>query len=229
MSKRLPCKPYFCLVLIMQGWWLIIMLWWTPWQSSTLLSYLFNYERYNAQISFPIDWSLFEALRVAYVYLDGKTRHTGLRSCYLFEKFSHQDCDGGSMAILDSLDADLSIAPGMQKLDSAGKQENSKADGSGIVWDFDRLGNLSFQLSGKKNTLIVAIDGTCAEAVGATGTSFLLNLVDPLSAAANSPISIGELVGENVDMAGELQGESLMHKTYAVCSCFCNLGSEIYG
>ncbi|KAK8702110.1 hypothetical protein V6N13_020479 [Hibiscus sabdariffa] len=133
---------------------------------------------------------LFQA-SVAYVYLDGKTRHTGLRSCYLFEKFSHQDCDGGSMAILDSLDADLSIAPGMQKLDSAGKQENSKADGSGIVWDFDRLGNLSFQLSGKKNTLIVAIDGTCAEAVGATGTSFLLNLVDPLSAAANSPISIG--------------------------------------
>ncbi|KAK8702111.1 hypothetical protein V6N13_020480 [Hibiscus sabdariffa] len=137
-----------------------------------------------------------------------------LRSCYLFEEVltpgcicvmyilgrgyrglfqdadllrfvPNQACGGGSMAILDSLDADLSVAPGMQKLDSASKQENSKADGSGIVWDLDRLGNLSFQLSGKK--LIFAFDGTCAEAVRASGTYFLLNLVDPLSAAA-SPI-----------------------------------------
>ncbi|GMI66498.1 SPIRRIG, Beach-Domain Homolog A1 [Hibiscus trionum] len=137
-----------------------------------------------------------------------------LRSCYLFEEVltpgcicvmyilgrgyrglfqdadllrfvPNQACGGGSMAILDSLDADLAVPPGMQKLDSASKQENSKADGSGIVWDLDRLGNLSFQLSGKK--LIFAFDGTCAEAVRSSGTSFLLNLVDPLSAAA-SPI-----------------------------------------
>ncbi|PPD93081.1 hypothetical protein GOBAR_DD09975 [Gossypium barbadense] len=137
-----------------------------------------------------------------------------LRSCYLFEEVltpgcicvmyilgrgyrglfqdadllrfvPNQACGGGSMAILDSLDAELAVPPGMQKLDSASKQENSKADGSGIVWDLDRLGNLTFQLSGKK--LIFAFDGTCAEAVRASGTSFLLNLVDPLSAAA-SPI-----------------------------------------
>ncbi|XP_022758291.1 protein SPIRRIG-like isoform X2 [Durio zibethinus] len=137
-----------------------------------------------------------------------------LRSCYLFEEVltpgciclmyilgrgyrglfqdadllrfvPNQACGGGSMAILDSLDADLSVPPGMQKLESASKQGDSKADGSGIVWDLDRLGNLSFQLSGKK--LIFAFDGTCVEAVRSSGTSFMLNLVDPLSAAA-SPI-----------------------------------------
>ncbi|OMP04932.1 hypothetical protein COLO4_09186 [Corchorus olitorius] len=137
-----------------------------------------------------------------------------LRSCYLFEEVlnpgcicfmyilgrgyrglfqdadlqrfvPNQACGGGSMAILDSLDADLSVSPGMQKLDIASKQGDSKADGSGIVWDLDRLGNLSLQLSGKK--LIFAFDGTCSEAVRASGTSFVLNLVDPLSAAA-SPI-----------------------------------------
>ncbi|XVF32503.1 hypothetical protein REPUB_Repub17cG0088500 [Reevesia pubescens] len=149
-----------------------------------------------------------------------------LRSCYLFEEVltpgcicvmyilgrgyrglfqdadllrfvPNQACGGGSMAILDSLDADLSVPPGMQKLDSASKQGDSKADGSGIVWDLDRLGNLSFQLSGKK--LIFAFDGTCAEAVRASGTSFMLNLVDPLSAAA-SPIGgiprFGRLSGD---------------------------------
>ncbi|KAE8699513.1 hypothetical protein F3Y22_tig00110577pilonHSYRG00076 [Hibiscus syriacus] len=188
---------------------------------------------------------LFQA-SVAYVYLDGKLRHTGklgyspspigkplqvtigtpvtcarvsdftwrLQSCYLFEEVltpgciyvmyilgrgyrglfqdanllcfvPNQACGGGSMAILDSLDADLSVPPGVHKLDSTSKQENSKSDGSGIVWDLDRLGNHSFHLSGKK--LIFAFDGTCTEAVRASGMSFLLNLVDPLSAAA-SPI-----------------------------------------
>ncbi|KAE8692066.1 transmembrane emp24 domain-containing protein p24beta3-like [Hibiscus syriacus] len=150
-----------------------------------------------------------------------------LRSCYLFEEVltpgcicvmyilgrgyrglfqdadllrfvPNQACGGCSMAILDSLDADLSVPPGMQKLDNASKQENTKADGSGIVWELDRLGNLSLQLSGKK--LIFAFDGTCAEAVRASGTSFLLNLVDPLSAAA-SPIGgiprFGRLNGDN--------------------------------
>jgi hypothetical protein len=71
------------------------------------------------------------------------------------------------------------------KLESTNKQGDSKADGSGIVWDLERLGNLSLQLSGKK--LIFAFDGTCTESVRASGIFSLLNLVDPMSAAA-SPI-----------------------------------------
>ncbi|KAF3436243.1 hypothetical protein FNV43_RR23335 [Rhamnella rubrinervis] len=188
---------------------------------------------------------LFQA-SVAYVYLNGKLRHTGklgyspspagkplqvtigtpatcsrvsdltwkLRSCYLFEEVltsgcicfmyilgigyrglfqdtdllrfvPNQACGGGSMAILDSLDADPTLASNSQRLEPYSKHGDSKADGSGIVWDLERLGNLSLQLSGKK--LIFAFDGTCAETIRASGNLSMLNLVDPMSAAA-SPI-----------------------------------------
>nr|DAD18114.1 TPA_asm: hypothetical protein HUJ06_019577 [Nelumbo nucifera] len=89
------------------------------------------------------------------------------------------------MAILDSLDAELPMVSNIQKLDNGAKQGNPKFDGSGIVWDLERLGNLSLQISGKK--LIFAFDGTSSEAFRATGTLSILSLVDPLSAAA-SPI-----------------------------------------
>ncbi|XP_022771167.1 protein SPIRRIG-like isoform X2 [Durio zibethinus] len=122
---------------------------------------------------------------ICFMYILGRGYRGLFQDADLLRFVPNQACGGGSMAILDSLDADLSVTPGTQKLDSASKQGDSKADGSGIVWDLDRLGNLSFQLSGKK--LIFAFDGTCTEAVRASGTSFMLNLVDPLSAAA-SPI-----------------------------------------
>ncbi|WCJ21601.1 Beige/BEACH domain WD domain G-beta repeat protein [Euphorbia peplus] len=136
-----------------------------------------------------------------------------LRSCYLFEEVltsscicfmyilglgyrglfqdtdllqfvPNQACGGGSMAILDSLDAEFPLA-NTQKVESVGKPGDSKSDGSGIVWNLERLGNLSLQLSGKK--LIFAFDGTSTEAIRASGAFSLLNLVDPMSAAA-SPI-----------------------------------------
>ncbi|KAK9040930.1 hypothetical protein V6N11_016064 [Hibiscus sabdariffa] len=122
---------------------------------------------------------------ICVMYILGRGYRGLFQDADLLRFVPNQACGGGSMAILDSLEADLFVPPGMQKLDIASKQENSEADGSGIVWDLDRLENLSFHLSGKK--LIFAFDGTCVEAVQASGTSFLLNLVDPLSAAA-SPI-----------------------------------------
>ncbi|KAG7025503.1 Protein SPIRRIG [Cucurbita argyrosperma subsp. argyrosperma] len=140
--------------------------------------------------------------------------HWKLRSCYLFEEVltpgcicfmyilgrgyrgifqdtdllrfvPNQACGGGSMAILDSLDADLALTHNMQKHDGSSKLGDTRADGSGIVWDMERLGNLSLQLSGKK--LIFAFDGTSAEAIRVSGVLSMLNLVDPMSAAA-SPI-----------------------------------------
>ncbi|KAK8541511.1 hypothetical protein V6N12_014145 [Hibiscus sabdariffa] len=122
---------------------------------------------------------------ICFMYILGRGYIGIFQDANLLRFVPYQACGGGSMAILDSLDADLSVPPGTQKLDGANKQGDSKADGSGIVWDLNRLGNLSFQLSGKK--LIFAFDGTCTEAVRASGTSYMLNLVDPLSAAA-SPI-----------------------------------------
>ncbi|KAG9451771.1 hypothetical protein H6P81_004675 [Aristolochia fimbriata] len=189
---------------------------------------------------------LFQA-SVAFVYLNGKLRHTGklgyspspvgkplqvtigtpiscakttevswrLRCCYLFDEVltsgsicfmyilgrgyrglfqdtdllqfvPNQACGGGSMAILDSLETELAAASNVQKVEVPSKIGSStKADGSGIVWDLERLSNLSSQLTGKK--LIFAFDGTSSEAFRASGILSILNLVDPLSAAA-SPI-----------------------------------------
>ncbi|XP_022728112.1 protein SPIRRIG-like isoform X3 [Durio zibethinus] len=122
---------------------------------------------------------------ICFMYILGRGYRGLFQDSDLLRFVPNQACGGGSMAILDSLDADFSVPPGMQKLDSTSKQGDAKADGSGIVWDLDRLRNLSFQLSGIK--LIFAFDGTYTEAIRTSGTSFMVNLVDPLSAAA-SPI-----------------------------------------
>lgn len=121
---------------------------------------------------------------ICFMYILGRGYRGLFQDSDLLRFVPNQACGGGSMAILDSLDADLPSA-NMQKLENANKQGDSKADGSGIVWDLERLGNLSLQLSGKK--LIFAFDGTYTEAIRASGTFSLLNLVDPMSAAA-SPI-----------------------------------------
>ncbi|PQM40032.1 protein SPIRRIG [Prunus yedoensis var. nudiflora] len=121
---------------------------------------------------------------------------------------------GGSMAILDTLDADLTLASHTQKLDIASKQGDSKADGSGIVWDLERLGNLSLQLSGKK--LIFAFDGTCAEAIRASGDLSMLNLVDPMSAAA-SPIG-------GIPRFGRLHGDIYLCRQCVIGDTICPVG-----
>lgn len=123
---------------------------------------------------------------VCFMYILGRGYRGLFQDTDLLRFVPNQACGGGSMAILDSLDSDLPLASGAQKLDNAGKQGNSsKVDGSGVVWDLERLGNLSLQLSGKK--LIFAFDGTSTEVFRSSGTYSMLNLVDPMSAAA-SPI-----------------------------------------
>ncbi|EFH49086.1 hypothetical protein ARALYDRAFT_490292 [Arabidopsis lyrata subsp. lyrata] len=137
---------------------------------------------------------LFQA-SVAYVYIDGKLRHMGklgyspspvgksLQVIVGTPATCARACGGGSMAILDLLDTDMSSSSSIQKFDDSNRQGDFKAHGSGIVWDLERLGNLSIKLPGKK--LIFAFDGTCSEFMRATGSFSLLNLVDPLSAAAS--------------------------------------------
>ncbi|GMH25785.1 hypothetical protein Nepgr_027628 [Nepenthes gracilis] len=134
---------------------------------------------------------------ICFMYILGRGYRGLFQDTDLLQFVPNQACGGDSMAILDSLEADLRSATGIQRPDSVGKIGNTNADGSGIVWDLERLGNLSLQLSGKK--LIFAFDGTCTEALRASGTFSLLNLVDPLSAAA-SPIGgiprFGRLYGD---------------------------------
>ncbi|KAG2402787.1 Protein SPIRRIG-like protein [Vigna angularis] len=122
---------------------------------------------------------------ICFMYILGRGYRGLFQDTDLLQFVPNQACGGGSMAILDSLDADLTLAANGQRLDSTSKQGDLKADGSGIVWDLERLGNLSLQLSGKK--LIFAFDGTTTEFIRSSGSFSMLNLVDPMSAAA-SPI-----------------------------------------
>ncbi|KAL1216555.1 Protein SPIRRIG [Cardamine amara subsp. amara] len=133
---------------------------------------------------------------IGFMYILGRGYRGLFQDADLLRFVPNQACGGGSMAILDSLDTDMTSSSNGQKFDGSNRQGDSKADGSGIVWDLERLGNLSFQLPGKK--LIFAFDGTCSEFIRTSGSFSLLNLVDPLSAAA-SPIGgiprFGRLVG----------------------------------
>lgn len=122
---------------------------------------------------------------VCFMYILGRGYRGLFQDTDLLQFVPNQACGGGSMAILDSLDADLPLASNSQKPDNIGKPGSVQFDRSGFVWDLDKLGNLSLLLSGKK--LIFAFDGTSTELLRASGTFSVLNLVDPMSAAA-SPI-----------------------------------------
>ncbi|XP_019178500.1 PREDICTED: protein SPIRRIG-like isoform X1 [Ipomoea nil] len=134
---------------------------------------------------------------ICFMYILGRGYRGLFQDTDLLQFVPNQACGGGSMAILDSLDTDMPLASTTQKADNASKQRSSNADRSGIVWNFEKLGNLSLQLSGKK--LIFSFEGTSTELLRASGTLSVLNLVDPMSAAA-SPIGgiprFGRLIGD---------------------------------
>lgn len=134
---------------------------------------------------------------ICFMYILGRGYRGLFQDSNLLQFVPNQACGGGSMAILDSLDTDLPLTSNMQKPENSGKQGITKVDHSGIVWDSDKLGNLSLHLWGKK--LIFAFDGTSTEMFRASGTLSMLNLVDPLSVAA-SPIGgiprFGRLLGD---------------------------------
>ncbi|VFQ80423.1 unnamed protein product [Cuscuta campestris] len=134
---------------------------------------------------------------ICFMYVLGRGYRGLFQDTDLLQFVPNQACGGGSMAILDSLETDMPLTSTTQKIDNAGKQRSSNADRSGIVWDFEKLGILSLQLSGKK--LIFSFEGTSTEVQRASGTLSALNLVDPMSASA-SPIGgiprFGRLIGD---------------------------------
>ncbi|KAM7496024.1 hypothetical protein LguiA_020438 [Lonicera macranthoides] len=152
---------------------------------------------------------------ICFMYILGRGYRGLFQDSDLLRFVPNQACSGGSMAILDSLDTDLSLASNPQRPEAASKQGSTRgSDCSGIVWDLERLGNLSLQLSGKK--LIFAFDGTCTEAFRASGTSSMLNLVDPLSAAA-SPIG-------GIPRFGRLHGDIYICKQCVIGDIICPIG-----
>ncbi|XP_027935476.1 protein SPIRRIG [Vigna unguiculata] len=151
---------------------------------------------------------------ICFMYILGRGYRGLFQDTDLLQFVPNQACGGGSMAILDSLDTDLTLAANGQRLDSTSKQGDLKADGSGIVWDLERLGNLSLQLSGKK--LIFAFDGTTTEFIRSSGSFSMLNLVDPMSAAA-SPIG-------GIPRFGRLGGDSYICKQGVIGETICPIG-----
>ncbi|KAL8236293.1 hypothetical protein R6Q59_017374 [Mikania micrantha] len=120
---------------------------------------------------------------ICFMFILGRG-YTGLfQDTNLLQFVPNQACGGGSMAILGSLEVDFAMASNTQKPESGNNQGGSKPDHRGVVWDLERLGNLSLLLSGRK--LIFAFDGTSTEDSRASGTLSMLNLVDPMSAAAS--------------------------------------------
>ncbi|CAK8571871.1 unnamed protein product [Lathyrus sativus] len=147
---------------------------------------------------------------ICFMYILGRGYRGLFQDTDLLQFVPNQACGGGSMAILDSLDADLTLVANGQRVDTISKQGDLRADGSGIVWDLERLGNLSLQLSGKK--LIFAFDGTSTEFIRSSGSFSVLNLVDPTSAAA-SPIGgiprFGRLCGDAYICKQDVIGETI--------------------
>ncbi|XP_066316405.1 LOW QUALITY PROTEIN: protein SPIRRIG-like [Miscanthus floridulus] len=122
---------------------------------------------------------------ICFMYILGQGYRGLFQDTDLLRFVPNWACGGEVMAILDSLEVEVPAPSSSQRVDSSMKQGSSRLESSGIVWDMERLRNLSLQLSGKK--LIFAFDGTSSDAFRASGTLSLLNLVDPTSAAA-SPI-----------------------------------------
>ncbi|XP_004290636.1 PREDICTED: BEACH domain-containing protein lvsA isoform X1 [Fragaria vesca subsp. vesca] len=151
---------------------------------------------------------------ICFMYILGRGYRGIFQDTDLLRFVPNQACGGGSMAILDSLDADSTMVSNSQKLDTANKKGDTKADGSGIVWDMERLANLSLQLAGRK--LIFAFDGTCTEANRASGALHMLNLVDPMSAAA-SPIG-------GIPRFGRLHGNIYLCRQCVVGDTICPVG-----
>ncbi|KAI3682688.1 hypothetical protein L1987_82849 [Smallanthus sonchifolius] len=147
---------------------------------------------------------------IYFMYILGRGYRGLFQDMNLLQFVPNQACRGGSMAILDSLETDLALTSNSQRGESGNKQGNHRTDRSGMVWDFERLGNLSLQLSGRK--LIFTFDGTSTEAFPASGTLSMLNLVDPLSAAA-SPIG-------GIPRFGRLHGDVYVCK-------HCTIGETI--
>ncbi|CAN6462940.1 unnamed protein product [Victoria cruziana] len=146
---------------------------------------------------------------ICFMYLLGRKYRGLFQDADLLQFVPNEACGGGNMAILDSLDAESPVASNTQRADTLSKQGSFKSDGSCLVWDLERLSNLSLQLSGKK--LIFAFDGT-SESFRTSGMLSILNLVDPMSAAA-SPIG-------GIPRFGRLHGD------ISICSP-CVIGDSV--
>ncbi|XP_024543043.1 protein SPIRRIG [Selaginella moellendorffii] len=129
---------------------------------------------------------------VCLVYALGRGYRGLFQDTDLLRFVPYEACGGGNLAVLEGLET-ASAGVNVQKGGDAAKY---RIDGSGAVWELERLVSFWIQLSNKK--LIFSFDGTPGQTQTA-GQQSIVNLVEPLSAAA-SPLGglprIGRLVGD---------------------------------
>eukprot|EP00250_Pteridium_aquilinum_P018006 c23891_g1_i1 orf=987-11852(-) len=166
----------------------------------------------------PLSWNLgscylYEEVLLApavfFMYALGRGYRGLFQDTDLLRFMPYEACGGGNLASFEALEVELALGASNQKAESSLKVSSSKTEGSGVVWDLDRLATFAAQLSSKK--LIFCFDGTCVD-IAASGSLAVINLVDPLSAAA-SPF-------------GGLPRIGRLHGDVSICSP-CSLGENI--
>ena len=115
------------------------------------------------------------------IYALGRRYHGLFQDADLLWFLPYEACSGGNLGTFEGLEIELAYGASNQKVEESLKS-STKSGGSGTVWDVDRLTTLVSQLSSKK--LIFCFDGTYSDNDTSGGIT-LVNLLDPLSAAAS--------------------------------------------
>ncbi|KAJ7563203.1 hypothetical protein O6H91_03G100400 [Diphasiastrum complanatum] len=150
------------------------------------------------------------AQAICLMYILGRGYHGLFQDSDLLRFVPLEACGGGNLAILEALETLSAPATSTAKGDGSTNSNLNKADGSGVVWELERLVTFWSQLSNKK--LILAVDGTPADSSTSSALLALANLVDPFSAAA-SPLG-------GLPRLGRLHGEAYVLRP-------CSLGDSI--
>lgn len=120
---------------------------------------------------------------IFFMYVTGRAYRGLFQDPDMIRFVPHEACGGGNLAILESLDTEQQPNPAAHKGEGSTRAGGVvKSEGSGVVWDLEKLTGFLAQLSGRK--LIFAFDGSCGDGLVSTGAVTVVNLVDSMSAAA---------------------------------------------
>jgi hypothetical protein len=118
---------------------------------------------------------------IFFMYVLGRGYRGLFQDTDMLRFIPYEACGGGNLMVLESLDTEL-----LATLKAEGGSQNAGvalSEGSGVTWDLEKLARFWAQLCGRH--LIFAYDGSHAEGVVPAGFSSMMNLVDPMSAAAS--------------------------------------------
>lgn len=139
----------------------------------------------------PMTWQLgscylfdevLSAQAVFFMYVLGRGYRGLFQDTDMLQYIPYEACGGGNLMILESLDTELLAtlkAEGLSRTDSG----ITLSAGSGVIWDLEKLTRFWAQLCGRH--LIFALDGLHFDGVIPSAVVSMVNLVDPMSAAAS--------------------------------------------